>query len=132
MIDFSNEIFTALATPLRAKFEGVTIVGESVSQPAAFPCVTVDETNNITAHRDSAERERYSDVTYRVQVFSNAATGKRAEARAIFKEVCDIMYGLNLMRKTYSTTPDIYNAAVYKISATFEGTIREDGTIFRR
>lgn len=132
MIDYSNEIFTALATPLRTKFEGITIVGESVSQPASFPCVTVDETNNITAHRDSAERERYSDVTYRVQVFSNAETGKRAEAREIFKEVSNIMYGLNLTRKTYTTTPDVYNASVYQITATFEGTVREDGMIFRR
>jgi len=39
---------------------------------------------------------------------------------------------MNLIRKTYTTTPDVYNSSIYQITATFEAEIRSDGMIFRR
>lgn len=131
MIDYSHEFFTAIANRVREKYDPITVIGENVGQPAKFPCVAIDETYNAATEIDSADREKYSAVTYRVQVFCSG-DNKRAQAREIFKTVSDACWELNLTRKTYTTTPDVYNSSAYCITATFEAVIREDGMIFRR
>ena len=131
MIDVSNEIFNAVATAVRAKHSPVAVIGENISTPASFPCVAMDETYNVPSQLDTASSERYAAVTYRVQVFCSG-DDKRAKAREIFNTVAETCHGLNLMRKTYTTTPDVYNSSVYQISATFEADVRHDGMIFRR
>ena len=132
MIDISNEVFSAVSNEVRARHEGIAVVGENISQPAKLPCVAMDETLNIVAEPDFGTSEKFSDVTYRVQVFAASETGKRAQAREIFATVCDVMSGLNLVRKTYTTTPELYNASIYQITGTFEGRVRSDGMIFKR
>ena len=131
MIDVSNEIFTALATAIRNSHSPIQVIGESISVPAVFPCVAIDEIYNVPSHLDTSNRETYNAVTYRVQVFASG-DNKRAAAREIFKTVAETCWGLNLMRKTYTTTPDVYNSSIYQISATFEADVRHDGMIFRR
>lgn len=131
MIDVSNEIFTALANRIREEHNPVSVVGENVRFPSNFPCVTIDETYNVPSQLDTSETEPFAEVTYRVQVFCTGE-GKRAQARKIFATVSDACFGMNLIRKTYTTTPDVYNSSVYQITATFEAEVRRDGTIFRR
>ena len=131
MIDVSNEIFTALATAIRNAHSPIQVIGESISVPAVFPCVAIDEIYNVPSHLDTSGKESYNAVTYRIQVFASG-DNKRAVAREIFKTVADACWGLNLVRKTYTTTPDVYNSSIYQISATFEADVRHDGMIFRR
>ena len=131
MIDVSHEILTAIATQVRSAHSPVTVIGESISVPAQFPCVAIDEVYNVPSHLDTSQQETYNAVTYRVQVFCTG-DDKRAQARAIFKTVADVCWDLNLMRKTYTTLPDVYNSSIYQITATFEADIRHDGMIFRR
>ena len=132
MIDFSNEIFTKIANEVKAVHgKQVAVMGEYVSVPSKFPCVTIDEISNIPYKQDSGS-QKYAAVVYRVQVFSNKKSGKRAEARQIFKTVSDLMYEMNLMNRTYSPTPSIYSSDVYEIQATFEGAIDKSGMIYRR
>lgn len=131
MIDVSHEVFTAIATPVREKHSPVQVIGENVNVPAQFPCVAIDEIYNVPSQLDTSDRETFNAVTYRVQVFCTG-DNKRAQAREIFKTVSDVCWGLNLVRKTYTTTPTVYNSNIYCISATFEADVREDGMIFRR
>ena len=132
MIDFSNPIFNRIAEKVRAVHgDGVKVIGEYIDIPTDFPCVAIDEIYNVPTELDSGE-QKYAAVTYRVQVFSNKRGGKRAQAREIYSTVADEMYAMNLMGKTYTTTPDVYNANIYQIRGTFEGAIRKDGMIFRR
>ncbi len=132
MIDYSNEVFTAIGNAVRAKYgNDIAIVGENVSQPAVLPCVAMDETYNVPSQLSSSDAEEYAAVTYRIQVFASGE-GKRSKAREIFSVVAETCHSLNLMRKTYSPTPDVYNSSIYQISATFEADIRHDGMIFRR
>ena len=130
MIDYSNEIFNEIAVLLRAEIDGVTVVGEYVSTPSSFPTVTIDEVDNRPVNRDSAKTEKYATVVYRVQVFCNG-TGKRALARKIFGIIANHFTEFNFTRKTYTTTPDVYNSSVYQITATFGAVIGEDGTIYK-
>lgn len=130
MIDHSNEIFSAVATNLRATHEGIKVVGEYVSSPTAFPTVTIDEIRNVPTHLDSAALPKYAEVQYRVQVFCNG-TGKRAKAREIYGTVAEKLSLLGLVAVTYTTTPAIYNSEVYSITGTFHGVVDREGMIYR-
>lgn len=131
MIDKSNEIFNAVAEDLRSLYTGIQVKGEYVGTPAKFPCVTIDEISNIPSHQDSATYNKYAEVIYRVQVFSNLEHGKRAQAREIYAEVDRILMSLGLYAKSYTTTPAIYNSEIYSITATFGGIMGADGVIYR-
>jgi hypothetical protein len=131
VIDFSNEIFNTVAKHLRSLYKGIQVKGEYVATPAKFPTVTIDEISNIPVELDSAKTNKYADVLYRVQVFSNKENGKRAEAREIYKSVDEKMMELGLFAKSYTSTPTIYNSEVYTITATFGGVIGENGVIYR-
>ena len=130
MIDYSNEIFNAVAADLRSTYEGIKVVGEYVSSPTLFPTVTIDETQNIPAHLDSATQPKYASVIYRVQVFCNG-TGKRAKARDIYGTVAGRLHFMGLVGVTYTTTPAMYNSEVYCITGTFRGVMGHDGVIYR-
>lgn len=130
MIDFSNEIFNAVATDLRSAYEGIKVIGENVDSPTHFPTVTIDEIQNTPTHMDSARESKYASVVYRVQVFCNG-TGKRAKAREIYGTVAKQLSLMGLVGITYTTTPAIYNSEVYCITGTFRGVIDRDGVIYR-
>ena len=130
MIDYSNEIFNAVATDLRSIYTGIKVVGEYVSSPTHFPTVTIDEVQNIPTNLDSAEQPKYASVVYRVQIFCNGV-GKRAKAREIYGSVAERLHSMGLVGVTYTTTPAIYNSEVYCITGTFRGVVDRDGVIYR-
>ena len=134
MIDYLNEIFTAVAVPLRQAPEGITVSGEYTRMPSKFPTATLDEIANVTVDEleDSSVAEKYSSLTYRLQVFSNKQSGKKAEARAIFATADSVMRGLGFRRITYTTTPEIYESTIYSITATYEAIADADGVIYKR
>ena len=131
MIDKSSEIFNAVATDLRSLYPGIKVVGEYVATPTVFPTVTLDEIQNIPVHLDSASENKFAEVVYRVQVFSNSQEGKRAQARSIYGALDAKMQALGLLAVSYSTTPAIYNSEIYSITATYRGVIDRDGVIYR-
>lgn len=132
MIDKSNEIFTLLAKGLRDKYSNITVLGENVDVPSKFPCVTFDETLNIPTHLDTSVINKFARVQYRVQVFSNKESGKRAEAREIYKTVDEILQSVGLLCTSFITTPTIYNSSIYQITAIHSGTLDKDGYVYRR
>ena len=134
MIDYLNEIFTAVATRLRDKHLGITVTGEYTRMPSKFPAVTLDEIENVTVDRleDSSVAEKFSGLTYRLQVFSNKQSGKKAEARAIFATADSVMRSLGFRRVTYSTTPEIYESTIYSITATYEAIADAGGVMYKR
>lgn len=130
MIEYSSEVFNAVAVHLRSLHPGIQVVGEYVESPAQFPTVTLDEIQNLPEHLDSAATNKYARVVYRSQIFCNGE-GKRQKARAIYDSLDQILMGVGLFAKTYTTTPAIYNSEIYCITATHEGVIGKDGVIYR-
>lgn len=134
MIDYMNEIFSTVAQHVRADYPGTTVIGEYTRKPSKFPCVTLDETQNVTIDSlvDSSDEEKYVGLTYRLQVFSNKQNGKKAEARAIFATADEKMRGMGFRRVTYTTTPEIYESTIYSITAAYEGVVDVNGVMYRR
>lgn len=134
MIDRMNEVFTAVAKPVRKAHAGTTVSGEYTRTPSKFPAVTLDEIENVMVDylEDSSNEEHFSGVTYRLQVFSNKQTGKKAEARAIFATADAEMRRMGFRRVTYTTTPEIYNSTIYSITATYEAVVSTAGYVYKR
>lgn len=134
MIDVNNEVFQAVATAARNSHTGITVTGEYTRQPSKFPMVTLDETQNVMVDRleDSSNEEKFAAVTYRLQVFSNKQSGKRAEARAIFATADAEMRRMGFRRVTYTTTPEIYDSTIYNITATYEAVVSAVGYVYKR
>ena len=134
MIDKLNEIFTSVATSVRNKHTGTTVTGEYTRKPSKFPAVTLDEIQNVVVERleDSSNAENFAGVTYRLQVFSNKRTGKKAEAREIFATADAEMRRMGFRRKTYTTTPEIYDSTIYNITATYEAVVSAAGYVYTR
>lgn len=134
MIDKSNEIFTNVANAVRNTHTGTTVIGESTRQPSKFPTVTIDEIENIMVDRleDSSNEEKFAGVTYKTQVFSNKISGKKAEARKIFATVDAEMRRMGFHRRSYTTTPEIYESTIYQITATYEAVVDTAGNVYKR
>lgn len=134
MLDFMNEIFTSVATKVRSAHEGTTVTGEYTRSPSKFPAVTLDEIENVSVENlmDSSHKEKYSGLSFRLQVFSNRTGGKKAEAREIFATADEVMLGLGFRRITYSTTPEIYDSTIYSITATYEAIVDANGVLYKR
>ena len=132
MIDFANEIYDTFAKGVKAQHKDCKTSGEYIRTPSAFPAATLDEIKNVSVDRleDSSNEEKFAEVGYRLQVFSNKQKGKKAEARAIFATADSLLRGMGLKRKTFTTTPEFYNSTIYSITATYEGTISADGVVY--
>ena len=134
MIDVNNEVFQAVATAARNNHTGITVTGEYTRLPSKFPMVTLDETQNVMIDEleDSSKEEKFASVTYRVQVFSNKQSGKRTEARAIFATVDAEMRKMGFYRRTFTTTPEIYESTIYCITATYDAVVSAAGYVYAR
>ena len=133
MIDIESQVFTALATALRAAFPGISVTGEYQRIPAAFPHVCIEESDNFisTEQLDSADTEKFISVLYTVNVYSNAEAGRKSECRAIAKVVDDTMYKLNFIRSAQTPVPNMQEATIYRLTSLYRA--KTDGTkIYRR
>ena len=134
MIDFENEIFTAVATAVRSAHSGTTIKSEYLRSPASFPTVALSETDNVNVDTlmDSSGEEKYAGLGYRLQVFSNKEGGKKTEAKAIFKTADEVLCGMGFRRRTSTTPPEIYNSTIFSIMATYEAIADANGVLYNR
>ena len=134
MLNFNNEIFTNVATAVRDNHIGTTVTGEYTRKPSKFPTVTLDETSNVMVGwlEDSSDEEKFAGVTYRLQVFSNDKSRKKAQAREIFATADAELRRLGFRRVTYTTTPEIYDSTIYNITATYEAVVSAAGYVYKR
>lgn len=132
MIDYQPQIFTAVASALRAKRPGIVVTGELSDQVAKFPCVQIEESRNVPTEQDNGPDSLFAEIQYRVRVYSSKKNGKMAEARAILADVDLVLEPLNLRRKTFLAQNGLYNNSAYRIEATYEAAIGADGVLYRR
>lgn len=131
MIDYSTQVFTAVANAVKAEFPEVSVSLQYLRRPESIPCITLDEISNVTALRDGSEIEQYARVTYRIQVFTAKRVDKRQDARKILNAADKAFYDLNFVRGSYAVTPELYRANFYCINATYEAIVDADGVFYR-
>ena len=133
MIDIENEVFTAVATALRADFPRITVSSTYVHAPKSFPHVSVVEQDNFpTPERmTNGPEETFATVMYEVNVYSDKATGKKGHCRKMMMVIDRVLYGLNFKRLNMNPVPNMEDANIYSLTARYRA--ETDGTtLYRR
>ena len=76
-----------------------------MSAPTSFPCVAFYEDDNYISQEDldSSFTERIATLRYRIDVYSNKTSNRKAEVKAILAVIQPILYLRNFTR--FSRTP---------------------------
>lgn len=134
MINIEEEVFSTVASEVRAEYPNVYMVGEYVKSPSSFPFVSLIEEDNIVYEqtRTSLSDENHCKVMYEVNVFSNKTKGKKAECKAIISLIDTIMLRLGFTRTMLQPIPNVNDATIYRMVARYSGVVSKDKQIFRR
>ena len=135
MINIEPEVFSTVATALRAQFSGIFVAGEAVAAPSTFPAVTLVEDDNSTYQRslDSSGQENHAQLMYSCNVYSNKSAGKKAECKAILAVIDTEMFGMGFWRAG-SSPMEVPNAdkTIYRMVARYRATAGKNKIIHRR
>lgn len=134
MIDIENELYTMVATAVRAEYPSVYFTGVNVKTPPSIPCVEFVERDNtpVIETQTQDDMENHVSVMYEVNVYSNKAEGKKAECKAIMAIIDNTMLGIGFNRTFKDSVPNLNDATIYRITARYQAVIGKDKTIYRR
>lgn len=132
MIDCESEVYTRVADAVREKFPEINIASEYVAEPASFPHVSIELYDSYPhpGTADSSGIEKITSVAFSVNVYSNKRTGKKGEAKSIMALIDTTLNDMNFTRMSYTPVPNMQNATIYRLTATYSGTT--DGQNFYR
>ena len=109
MIDKETEIFKAVSTALRKKFENIYVIGAEISAtPPKFPAVSFVQTNNANRSNYSTfdSLENVVSEDYKAEVYSNLEKGKEAQTKEITSVISDVMTELGYERTFCEVVPN--------------------------
>lgn len=134
MIEIEYEIFSIMANAIKARYPDAYIVGEYVSAPSHFPCISIVEMDNKAYERTqtSDSLENHADVTYEVNIYSNKTSGKKSECRAIASLLDNEFATLGLSRTMLQPIPNANDATIYRMTGRYRGVVSKDKYVFRR
>lgn len=122
MIDIENSVLNTVANALRAIYgDGISIYGEYVETPSVFPSVSLVEDDNTEAETNRTLArlpETAANLMYTANVYSNKATGKKTEAKAIMDIVDGCMHKLGFRRTMRSQLPNV-DRTIYRVTARY-------------
>ena len=129
MIDIENDVFTAVATTLRTQYSGIYVAGDNIAVPASFPAVTIVESDNrIYERMRTTTIENAAEVMYTINVYSNKASGKKAEAKAIAATIDSIMELGGFTRTLKEQIPNERDSSIYRLVMRYEGIVGPGAT----
>lgn len=131
MIDLESDIFTAVATAMRSAHPGVFVTGEYVDAPPSFPAVSIVENGNSVVRRyRTLNIENAVSVMYEVNVYSNKASGKKSEAKAIADTLDTAFASIGFTRTMRNQVANLNDATIYRIVCRYEAIIDKDFWIY--
>lgn len=134
MIDMENVIFNRVAIKVREEYPGIYMKGEYVKSPSSFPAATLVEMDNATRTDtiDSGSNENHANVMYEANVYSNKATGKKSECKAIIALIDEEMLALGFQRVSITPVPNMNDSTIYRMVARYKATVSSKHEIIRR
>lgn len=132
MIDVENEVFDRIAKTLRSDFPGIAVKSTLDLSPSVFPCACVEQINNLAYRktRDTGSNENHADVTFEVNVYSNAHNAK-SECKAIIAVVDDQFDRMGFTR-TSCIPVKMDDGTKYRLRAAYRAVISKNHTVYRR
>lgn len=131
MIDIENDVFDTVATALRAAYLGIFVTGEYVPTPSKFPAVSIVEADNrIVERMRTLNIENAASVMYEVNVYSNKASGKKSEAKAITETLDAEFAKIGFTRTMKNQVANFNDATIYRIVCRYEAIVDKDLWIY--
>lgn len=109
MIDKEKEVFEAVASALRQRYQGIYVIGtELADTPPKFPAVSFVQTSNVTKTQYSTfdRLENVVGEDYKAEVFSNLREGKEDQTKEIIKDISDVLSSLGYERTFCEPIPN--------------------------
>ena len=132
MIDLENDIYDYAAKALRAAHTGIDVAAEYVEMPAKFPHVSIVEADNRVLERMRTNNiENAIQSMFEVNIYSNKASGKKSEAKAIANTLDDVLSGIGFTRTFREQVPNLRDATIYRIVCRYEAVIYKDFVIYQ-
>lgn len=133
MIDIEQQVYNAVRTAVLTAYPSATIATVEERTPAKFPFVAIQEMTNTTKTNtiDSSFTEKYVDVMYQVDCYSNATVGRRSECKDLLGIVDGVMTSLGFYR-TMSSPANMDRATAYRMTARYTAAVDTNNTIYRR
>ena len=132
MIDLENDIFDYAAKALRAAHTGIDVAAEYVEMPAKFPHVSIVEADNRVLERMRTNNiENAIQSMFEVNIYSNKASGKKSEAKAIANTLDDVLSGIGFTRTFREQVPNLRDATIYRIVCRYEAVIDKNFVIYQ-
>lgn len=131
MIDIENDVFTTIATALRSSYPGIFVTGEYVLTPTNFPAVSIVEADNrVVESMRTLNIENAATVMYEVNVYSNKASGKKSEAKAIAATLDAEFAQIGFTRTMKNQVANLNDATIYRIICRYEAIVDKDFWIY--
>ena len=132
--DIESIVIDDLNTLIKAQFPTALIRSTEEQRPTSFPFIHIRETDNYAHERTmtAQAKENHTNLTYTVDVYSNAPTGERAQARAVMGIVSKYFRGIGFYRISTRTTPNPLDTNVERLTAMFNAVIDKNNHTFRR
>lgn len=132
MIDLENDVFDTISKALRAAHDGVFVTGEYVPTPPKFPAVSIVEADNRVVERmRTLNIENAATVMYEVNIYSNKASGKKSEAKAIAATIDAEFTKIGFTRTMKNQVPNLNDATIYRIVCRYEAIVDKDLWIYQ-
>ena len=133
MIDIESQVYTAVKNVVTASYPNCLCQSTLTLMPASFPTVCIEEVDNYVDPRgtDSANTEQLASVVYEVNIYSDAMSGRKAQAKAILKIIDDKMNDLGFIRRTRRPV-SLDSAQVYRLVARYAAIVGRDEQIYGR
>lgn len=121
MIDRENEIYTIIVKLLKEHFPSVTYSSMPSNSPSTFPYVCIAQTGSYEPKNkmDSSNAEKFVELTFQIDVYSNSTTSRKTECKKIMKAIDEEMRSHNFRRNILTPNDTLYNATVYRLTATY-------------
>lgn len=122
MIDNENKIIQAVKTALITDYPNMPVYSITTLAPETFPCVSIEESDNYVYKKamTNSNIENMAVVMYEVNVFSNKAGGKKAEAKAIFQIIDTTLINLGFIRE-YTKPVSFNDGTAYRYAGRYKG-----------
>lgn len=130
MENIENQVFTKVKTAVTTTYSNALVTGVYTPTPSKFPCVYIEESDNYSATVGSSGKELATAVMYEVNVFSNNASGKKNECKAIIQIIDGVLTGMGFERTMCQPIPN-EDTTIYRMTARYSASI-SNGTIYRR
>lgn len=126
MIDIENIVIDKIDTAVKSVYGTAAVYGSTVESPETFPCVAVQESNNVTltTTQDIALTEHNAMVTYQIDIYS---TEGKSQAKQLLDIVDMAMQEMKFTRTQCGRTPN-FDRTVYRITARYTVIVAEPVT----